>query len=98
MKQFTVTRGEDFSPFCANRMKSPHNLSTDEWMRRRFYVNLKLKEGFPSINIREQFWYCSETQTVMQDDEQKECAERAYQLALESDKPVLFYHTRAWKI
>lgn len=65
-------------------------------MRREFVDWLRTLAGVQYC-VRSQIWQCAVTGETLVDDWQKRCHERALTMAVLSDRPVLYYHTRAWR-
>ena len=95
---------KDYSPFTANRIKSPFAKKTKT--RTGEFCNvlmIRTFEEYPvkikgvKVIVRGQFWQCPETLEKVQDEEQLECSLEAAHLAANSEKEVLFFHTKAWK-
>ena len=97
---------KDYSPFTANRMLSPFAKKTKT--RKGEFCDVMMVRVFKEIHptsfdlpdnviVRAQFWQCPETQQMFQDFDQRYCMKAAAELAATSDKPVLFFHTKAWK-
>ena len=63
----------------------------------KVFEEYPVKIGEIKVIVRGQFWQCPETKEKVQDAEQLECSLEAAHLAAKSDKPILFYHTKAWK-
>ena len=66
-------------------------------MRRVFFEYAEPGVGLPKVVCRAQAWRCPETGHYEMDDWQKHCMARAAEMAAASDRPVLFYHTCAWR-
>lgn len=104
MKIQTVKKGEDFSSFCANRIKSPFAKRTItkksdfcDVLMTKVFEEYPVQIGEIQVIVRGQFWQCPETKEKVQDSEQLECSLEAAHLAAKSDKEILYYHTKAWK-
>ena len=87
---------ELFNQKAADSFQPPNN-PKGEPMRRVFVEWADFHDGVQVV-VRPQVWQGPNASIRGMDAWQEHCMRQAEKMALASDEPVLYYHTRAWRV
>lgn len=87
---------ELFNQKAADSFQPPNGITGEPC--RRAFVEWLVRPGGVEVEALPQVWQCPVTGAEQMDDWQRHCLNRAVELAVASNTPVLYYHTRAWRV